>query len=889
MLARSRHDRRRRNRAAAARRPQLQSLEDRRLLAAAPLGATWKDTGEYLLGTVAVSTVLLESNGAIDPQSQNWEPAEIQPIVDKVVEGVTWWSDLLDTLGTVHELDFVFDHSYAYQPFETSYEPIDRRSQDHDRYVGEFLAAQGYAGELNLENAMWRFNHAQRERLDADWAFTIFIVDASDDSDGLFAPGGFPAAFALPGGLYTVVPSGRAASTIAHEMGHIFWAFDEYENGASYTARRGYYDTQNLNAFEDRPDSAGPQQNSIMWSGVPLARAYGEFGDPPTSPAATLALVGWRDSDSDGVFDVLDVPLELDAIGHFDPQSETYRLSGSATAVALHNRNSYGEHPSVIGTNSDITLNRIDEIQYRLDGGTWVTAATLGQQTVEFDVSVAINQAFSNIDWRAIDLATGITSELVSGTPTLPAIASDRHRGIAFVDADGNGFRDANEAPLAGTRVTIRRSDGSPLPRDVIDAADLEGSVTGLDGVTLTVESSAAGPPLDSDLRSLVSSDAGGRRVFHAQELSGDGTPAATRERWAERRFVAHFDHPVGEVTVDVYGLNEMTYGRLEAYDSNGNLLSRTTEMIGQGQWTTLSVDDPRGSIATIRAFGLDHSDTGIAISRLEYGFTDRTTTDAHGVWTIANLPDGLYQAEIVPERLIHQFDQPLVTLVVSGGTSDFQVLAADRVDSPRHNPALPHDANQDGSITAVDALVIINDLARYNTRVLTGEQSDGFDIDVNNDGAATALDALLVINYLGRVPLAGEPEAVAAVAESPATPGLKVDRLPGDRVLAQWPADTKDRTDTFLTEAEVNLWSDWAADADRAEEESETEFEAHQHSAGGTSAGPARALTSVFPGQSSKEPSADALSAQSLTLNAPRIFRSIRPEISEPLERQGI
>jgi hypothetical protein len=101
---------------------------------------------------------------------------------------------------------------------------------------------------------------------------------------------------------------------------------------------------------------------------------------------------------------------------------------------------------------------------------------------------------------------------------------------------------------------------------------------------------------------------------------------------------------------------------------------------------------------------------------------------------------------------LIHQFEPSSWDLQIRQGTSNIVAAAATRVDSPRHNSALPQDANQDGNVTAGDALVIINDLARHSARILAPDEPSGFDVDVNNDGSATALDALLVINYLGRV-----------------------------------------------------------------------------------------------------------------------------------------
>ena len=52
------------------RRSGLESLEARRLLTGLPFGAAADDTGEYMLGDVLVTAVLLESDGSLDEPSQ---------------------------------------------------------------------------------------------------------------------------------------------------------------------------------------------------------------------------------------------------------------------------------------------------------------------------------------------------------------------------------------------------------------------------------------------------------------------------------------------------------------------------------------------------------------------------------------------------------------------------------------------------------------------------------------------------------------------------------------------------------------------------------------------------------------------------------------------------
>lgn len=707
------------------------------------------DTGEFLLGTVAVTPVLFESDGTRDPQTQNWSAAEIDQVLAKVAEGVNWWSDMLATLNTVHTLEFVIDDTFAVDPVETRYEPIDRSSTDFNLYVGDFITAQGHGDVNSIEEGVRRFNNDQRAKLGTDWSFTIFIVDSSDDADGLFASGmSFAAAFAYAGGLFIVTPSTRPASTIAHEMGHIFWARDEY-SGGTWSERRGYYDTQNLNA----PDNPAPdfqQEISVMRGGVPLTAAYQQH----VSPDSTLAMIGWQDSDGDGIFDLADVPLQLEGSGYYDAATSLYHFQADASAVPLMNRNSSGPQ-------SDITLNQINQLQYRLDDGAWLVAAQPDAQRASFDLSLNLTSSFDKIEWRVIDLATGVTSASLEGTSLLPALSASSLSGIAFVDQNGDRVRNPGEEPLAKTEVVVRNADGSSLPQGVVQASSFgDGPLpSDLTGVTLAAD----GLVHDVQVGSFVSSLSGVGRVFHAFDQQ--------RNKWIDRwsskvAFQADFDQPLGDVQIDAIGIGGGSFARIEAYDVAGQLITRTTsEELADLQRTTIRVADPLGRIASVRVFG--HAGSSVALDRLQFGSLGRVVTDASGVWQIPNLPAGNYLVELTPERVIHQFQTGSQVIQVAAGASSLVQAAANRIDSNRHNGGLAEDVNGDGKISASDALAIINDLARYTPRLLSPSDPTVFDVDVSNDGAVSALDALLVINFLGRAD-GGANELVSGEDPSP-------------------------------------------------------------------------------------------------------------------------
>lgn len=86
----------------------------------------------------------------------------------------------------------------------------------------------------------------------------------------------------------------------------------------------------------------------------------------------------------------------------------------------------------------------------------------------------------------------------------------------------------------------------------------------------------------------------------------------------------------------------------------------------------------------------------------------------------------------------------------------------------PWQNPERIGDVNNDGITSALDALLIINDMARNSPRSLPllpqdSEQLAGLFLDVSGDGESSALDALRVINLLARNGLIAQPESEIA------------------------------------------------------------------------------------------------------------------------------
>ena len=83
-------------------------------------------------------------------------------------------------------------------------------------------------------------------------------------------------------------------------------------------------------------------------------------------------------------------------------------------------------------------------------------------------------------------------------------------------------------------------------------------------------------------------------------------------------------------------------------------------------------------------------------------------------------------------------------------------------------NPLLAEDVNIDGRVTALDALLVINDLNRSGSRVLMGSPPPNFLPDVDASGSLEPADVLRIIRYLNaeETLASGEGEGLAGEGE---------------------------------------------------------------------------------------------------------------------------
>jgi len=349
---------------------------------------------DFLTGKVVVNLVLVESDGTLDANTEDWTADERELVFSEIVSATSWWQ----ALEPRAHLEFIYDDHYS-QPVPVQYEPISRPHSDERLWVSQAMQRLGFSASSYI-TAVRQRNQDSRLRYGADWAFTIFVVDSSNDLDNRFPDGYF--AYAYIYGPFMVLtygnngygPSNMDAVT-AHEMGHIFGALDEYASAnVPATAIGGYLGVPNGNSQV----GGSSDVDCIMRGGL------APFVQRRVCPY-TAGQVGWRDSDGDGILDPLDTSLSMGA--------SLTEGAGGLTLSAIATDTPY---PST--TRTPISTNRLARADYRVGEGPrrLLDAAdgSVDSSSEQFSVELpTAPQGAWEIEVRAIDSAGNVATDVV--------------------------------------------------------------------------------------------------------------------------------------------------------------------------------------------------------------------------------------------------------------------------------------------------------------------------------------------------------------------------------------------------------------------------------------------------------------------------------------------
>jgi hypothetical protein len=371
------------------------------------------DMSEYMMGTIALGVIFLESDGSIDPSTEDWTQQEKDTALGGlgIGGGHLLWGSWLQALGYNLPTLMVY---WEINTVEISYEPIIHPSAITDDtwerlYVAEAMGKLGYTDGDWMQRVRDYSNYLRDTIMTVpgyygtDWTFTVFLVDNSNDADGYFSDGYH--AYAYLGGPFTVcphiIPWGSPPyltylrEVFAHEMGHIFYATDEYNGVTEYS---GY-----LNA-EDVEGSGCIMDNLAM-----------------CVSSGTMLQVGWKDTDGDNTPDILDTfpdtilnPQSPDPTG-----DKTITYTGSANVNTFPNNNPYGP-------GNDVTINVVADVQYRVDGGIWQWSNPIDgyfdEPFEDYTFTVTLTPGTHLIEARAANSMYNFDPTPASDTITVPRI-----------------------------------------------------------------------------------------------------------------------------------------------------------------------------------------------------------------------------------------------------------------------------------------------------------------------------------------------------------------------------------------------------------------------------------------------------------------------------------
>ena len=222
------------------------------------------------------------------------------------------------------------------------------------------MEKRGYTGPSYFSQVR-NYNNGLRDAYGTDWAFTIFVVDSSNDSDNRFLDNYF--AYAYLGGPFLVMTYGNSTygpynmdAVAAHEIGHIFLGLDQYYSAYQPCTRQsGYLGVENQNS---QYGDCALDVPSIM-RGLTFP-----YRDDDIDEYAR-GQIGWRDSDGDGILDPVDTALSVVRFGYVTDAGRPNVLTFSG---------SVRDDPFPSPLRRSTIINRIEQVQYRWEGSGWIDA-----------------------------------------------------------------------------------------------------------------------------------------------------------------------------------------------------------------------------------------------------------------------------------------------------------------------------------------------------------------------------------------------------------------------------------------------------------------------------------------------------------------------------------
>jgi flagellin-like protein len=230
-------------------------------------------TSEFMVGKIAVGIVFVESNGRIQPSSEDWTRDRQDRVIEAVTNSLNWWREREPRAGI----------EFAYKIFRnapSSYEPINNAAAVQDVWMPEVLDYIGAPSGASVRTRARSFDNALRDEYNAHWGILLVVIDSANDVDDAF-PGSVESGFAYLNGPYAIITSETMGSQdflepyLAHEFGHLFGAADQYPlSDCNCSDRSGYLQVLNSNCNNPSQGNCYINESSIMRDAPSALDAY---------------------------------------------------------------------------------------------------------------------------------------------------------------------------------------------------------------------------------------------------------------------------------------------------------------------------------------------------------------------------------------------------------------------------------------------------------------------------------------------------------------------------------------------------------------------------------------------------------------------------------------
>jgi len=362
-----------------------------------PRNAQVMDQSAFALGTMVWNVIFVQGDGSIQTQRETWTPSEIANIQSKISGAESYWEGMTAGFNPAARLAINVNYVNGGSPMITGYEPSTDQSEV---WINSVMNQLGYNNSSRFTNVR-NFNQAQRNANNTNWATTILVLDNTSAYLTSYA-------YAYYGGPFTILENDSAGwgpqnfnMVLSHEMGHIFFANDEYyASGARVTDHGGYLNVANTNAERDAAGNriTPPQLNALMLNN---GNYNTHVAFSPSVPSSQM--FGFRDTDADNIPDILDTPASLTGSNAgSNPNTGFFAFAGNIQVTQLANLD-----PLNVGfsnSQSAMTIDTIISACYRLDSGMPVSLPAGDGSYGGYDESLSFTIAGLPYGLHAIDV-----------------------------------------------------------------------------------------------------------------------------------------------------------------------------------------------------------------------------------------------------------------------------------------------------------------------------------------------------------------------------------------------------------------------------------------------------------------------------------------------------